>query len=128
MITAAQIRTQYPRPISTGTCPTTRYSYCVGGALYLYVHSRESLLHSLLPAAPTCCFPGVGEIRHLLQHENPALSFERADFAAMRIVALNDIGQFEESWQALDWALTCTDAVDEHVESEGIHEGELVPA
>ena len=96
MLTASQIREQFPRPNRPSVGP-----YCVGGACVLAL-IREGLFWPTLDST----YPSLQTLSHALQVANPHLSLGEARLCAASIVMANDRGLFDSAWYCLNEALT----------------------
>lgn len=107
------IRQTYPAPCSAfrdltsgftgrgGTSP--RVLYCVGGALYMFIHGLDPAT-----ASGRERFPNIGRIADALRELNPALDRPLANKYAIGITQANDFlpwGGRERAWRLLTRAM-----------------------
>jgi len=108
MLTIAEIRRQYPSPMSMREPDPDGAAYCVAGAI---VQAHQALL-TFTP--DNCAFPGEYEFTWALLELNPALDDADVDdeedtqawVYANAILDLNDARNFEGAWRLAEEALT----------------------
>ena len=95
VISVAKLRRKYPHPVRGLRGQFT--GYCVAGALCTEVGMKD------------CEFPNQVQLRDAIFKVLPLEWYELADAKAdqvwseiAKVIALNDIGEFDKAWQTLD--------------------------
>ncbi len=95
------IRAWFPNPARLKNVLHDRNpdSYCVGGALclYMYTHGFD---------VPPERFPTAMQLANAIMAANPNIDSGRAVDAALDVLTANDTGDFDAAWRYLDDALS----------------------
>lgn len=99
-----KIKQTYPDPKRVRGDDPLYGSYCVGGAICLYLRDHEQVF-SYDAASYGRAFPRVHILADALGTGNPDLSYNKAAYYADKIIDLNDAGNFEQAYQFAGEAL-----------------------